>query len=579
MTHLGIRLNITNLDCIAPCFGRQRETASSVGHSLHEIEVSNLTFTYENRTEPALDRVNLVIDRREFVLIAGESGSGKSTLLKCINGLIPHRYLGNYSGEVRVRDRPVHMSRFLDLSTIVGTVLQEADKQLVSSNVEDDVAFGPCNLALPRSEVERRVEHALKSMGILELRERSIFALSGGQKQRLAIADVLAMEPEILLFDEPLANLDSNGVRLMQEIFREFHAQGKTIIAAEHRTEEVLRASPTRVVVIDKGRLVADKNDPEVLMDFGGVLKIPAEYVLRHRLPPEKRQAPIEWRLTTSLRGSTAAAPQRGQELIRIANVTFEYPGGVRALSNIDLSIHEGERIAILGNNGAGKSTLALSMVGLLKPTSGKVIVMGKDTLSQSISEIARSVCLVFQSPFSMLFAKTVREELAFGPKNISVPPEQISKIIPETARQCSIDHLLDRSPFASSFGEKKRICVGSVLTMDPKCVILDEPTAGQDYRSYCHFMDFIRSLSERVKSFIVITHDPDLAIEYTDRAIVLSGGKVIADGPTRTILADPAILDQGAIRVTSLIELSRKMTYGKAVLSLAELMNASPIG
>lgn len=536
---------------------------------MHEIEISELTFTYENRKEPALAEINLTIDSQEFILLAGASGSGKSTLIKCINGLIPHRYIGEYSGDVKVRDQSVPNTRFLDLSIIVGTVLQEPDKQLVSSVVEDDVAFGPGNLNLPRAEIERRVKQSLDSMGILHLKDRPIVALSGGEIQRLAIADVLAMEPDILLFDEPLANLDSNGVRLMQDLFRGFHKAGKTIVAAEHRTEEVLRAGPSRVVVIDRGRIVADNRDPSVLMEFADTLKIPAEYVVQHRKTTIHKPVDAEPVPTKSV----------GQELVRVENMSFEYPGEIKALDSISLSIREGERIALLGNNGAGKSTLALSLVGLIKPTSGHVLVTGLDTSKLSIAEIARTVCLVFQSPFSMLFAKTVREELSFGPKNIGMKADEISQILPETAKRCSIQHLLDNSPYASSYGEKKRICVGSVLTMEPRCVILDEPTAGQDYRSYSNFMDFIDSLREHVKSFIVITHDPDLAIEYTDRAIVMSNGRIIADGSTRTIMANPEILTQGAIRETSLIQLSRKMTDGKAVLTLEELVQASQKG
>ena len=541
--------------------------ANHVLPALYDIEINNLTFKYENRTDYALENVTLNVVEKEFVLLAGASGSGKSTLLKCLNGLIPHRYLGDYSGEVKVRNKSVPDSQFLDLALNVGTVLQEADKQLVSSIVEDDVAFGPGNLALPRAEIERRVMHSLQSMDILNLKERSIFAISGGQKQRLAIADILAMEPEILLFDEPLANLDSNGVRLMQDIFRELHKSGKTILVAEHRTEEVLKANPTRIVVIDKGRLLVNSNDPRVLMNYGDVLKVPAEYVVeKYR---QGRPQGTANQLLTHVSPST-----KGAELIRAESVTFDYSGDIRALSNINISIKEGERIALLGNNGAGKSTLALSMVGLLKPTSGRVLIRGMDTHDISPSEIARTVCLVFQNPFSMLFAKTVKEELQFGPKNIGIPSEEFSKIIPETAKQCSIAHLLDKSPFVSSFGEKKRICVGSVLTMEPSCIILDEPTSGQDYRSYSNFMNFISSLSDRVKTFIVITHDPDLAIEYTDRAIVLNDGKVMADGDTRTVLANTEILSQGAIRETSLIELSRKVTNGRAVMPLSELVD-----
>jgi len=522
--------------------------------------------------------VNLNIDEQEFVLLAGASGSGKSTLLKCINGLIPHRYVGEYSGQVSVRDRTVTSLALQDLSLVVGTLLQEPDKQLVSSSVEDDVAFGPCNLALDRSEVENRVDRSLTSMGILQLRKRSIFALSGGQKQRLAIAGVLAMNPEIVLFDEPLANLDSNGISLMREVFAELRQQGKTMIVTEHRTEEVLRAHPSRIVVLDEGRVVADSPDPDVLIDFADVLKTPVEYAVRRPLSPENRKLPISSLFSGfHPKYKPTREPENEHELICIDDLTFDYPGGVRALQNVKLSINEGETVAILGNNGAGKSTLALNIVGLLKPTAGRVLISGEETRKLPISEIAKSVAIVFQNPFSMLFAKTVREEMAFGPKNIGLPSEELSKLIPKIAAECTIDHLLDRSPFASSYGEKKRICVGSVLTMQPKCIILDEPTAGQDYKKYSEFMTFIRSLSQRDRSFILITHDTDLAVEYTDRAIVLKDGRVVVDGPTRKVLADRAILEENSIRETSLIALSRNLTHGESVLPLAELVSALP--
>jgi len=534
---------------------------------LPEIDVKGLSFTYENRSEPALADVNLSIGSEEFVLVAGASGSGKSTLIKCINGLIPHRYVGSYSGEVAIRGKPVASSQFLELSLTVGTVLQETDKQLVGSKVEDDIAFGPCNLALTIPEVEERVTASMQSTGMEGLRGRSIFALSGGQKQRLAIADTLAMRPDIILFDEPLANLDSNGVRLMQEVFRELHRQHKTIIVSEHRTEEVLRAGPTRVVVIERGRVMADSGDPAVLIQFANVLKVPASYALRNES--------VRQDLLRATSAPAIAAPQGSPELIRVEDLSYEYRGGVRALDHVSFSIRDGERMAILGNNGAGKSTLSLNLVGILKPTSGRVLINGKDTRHMEVSEISKWVGLVFQDPFSMLFAKTVYDELAFGPKNIGMREGEVRSVVPEVAKQCLIDHLLDKSPFASSFGEKRRIGVGSILTMKPRCVILDEPTAGQDYRSYSHFMDFIGSLKGRVSASVVITHDPDLAIEYTDRAIVLGDGRVAADGPTREVLADPSILSACAIRETSLIELSREVTGGKSVLTLRQLAKA----
>jgi energy-coupling factor transport system ATP-binding protein len=258
-----------------------------------------------------------------------------------------------------------------------------------------------------------------------------------------------------------------------------------------------------------------------------------------------------------------------------VKDLSYEYRGGIRALDLVSLSIHEGDRVAVLGNNGAGKSTLTLNMVGILKPTSGRVLINGRDSQEMEVSEIARWVGLVFQNPFSMLFAKTVYEELAFGPRNVGMKEPEVREVVPEVAKQCLIDHLLGGSPFASSYGEKRRIGVGSILTMKPRCVILDEPTAGQDYRSYSHFMDFVGSLEGRVGALVVITHDPDLAIEYTDRAVVLGDGRVLADGPTREVLADPSILEAGSIRETSLMELSKEVTNGRGVLRLSQLAEA----
>jgi energy-coupling factor transport system ATP-binding protein len=529
---------------------------------LPEIEIKSLTFTYENRETPALGNVNISIGKGEFVLLAGQSGSGKSTLIKCVNGLIPHRYVGAYTGEVRVSDRPVAGTNLLDISLTVGTVLQEVEKQMVSPMVEDEVAFGPSNLALPLAIVGERVERAITSSGLEDLRSRFTFALSGGQKQRLAIADILAMEPTIVLFDEPLANLDSEGVRLMQDTFRKMTREGRTVVVAEHRTEEVLKAEPSRIVVMDQGRVVADSTRPDVLVEFADVLKVPAEYkILRSRTKPMQR--------------ASHAVPQGGEDLVECRDVAIEYSGGVKALDGISLKIRRGERVALLGNNGAGKSTLALAMTGLLKPTRGSVLIKGRDSREMAISEIARTIAVVFQSPFLMLFSKTVRDELAFGPKNIGLPKAEITRIVPEAARECGLEHLLDGSPYATSFGEKKRVCVASVLTMRPECVVLDEPTAGQDYANCTRFMDFINSI-QSAKSFIIITHDPDLAIDYTDRSIVMHEGKVLADGPTKKVLARDSVLREAAIRETSLISLSKRYTGGGSVLSTEELVGVA---
>jgi energy-coupling factor transport system ATP-binding protein len=532
---------------------------------LTEIEIKELTFTYENRNVPALDNVNAVVQKGEFVLLAGQSGCGKSTLIKCINGLIPHRYVGNYVGGVQVEGNPVAGTNLLKLGLTVGTVMQEVEKQVVSSIVEDEIAFGPSNLALPRDEIEKRVQEAVAALGLEALRKRFTFAISGGQRQKVAIADILSMEPPIVMFDEPLANLDSVGVTLMQDTFRNMAKSGKTILVAEHRTEEVLKAGPTRVMVMEKGRIVADSPGPEVLAEFADILKVPAEYFVRGR---RSYQSPT--------RGLISGSP--GDVLVECRDLVVEYSTGVRAIDGVSFQIRQGERIALLGNNGAGKSTLALAMTGILKPTSGAILVKGRDSKELGVSDIARTMAVVFQSPFVMLFSKTVKEELMFGPKNIGMSSEEMLNIVPRAAKECGIEHLLDGSPFATSFGEKKRVCVGAVLTMGPDCVILDEPTAGQDYANCTHFMNFISSI-QIAKSFIVITHDPDLAIDYTDRAIVMHEGRVLADGPTRKVLADEKVLTEAAIRETSMMALGKKYTGGGSVLTSEELMRTASRG
>jgi energy-coupling factor transport system ATP-binding protein len=528
---------------------------------LPEIETKGLTFTYENRSFPALKEVNITVQKGEFILIAGQSGSGKSTLIKCLNGLIPHRYVGSYAGEVRISGQLVSGTNLLELGLNVGTVMQEVEKQVVSPVVEDEIAFGPSNMALPREAIEELVQEAASSLGLGPLRKRFTFALSGGQKQRVAIADIVSMKPSIVLFDEPLANLDSEGVALMQDTFRRMAREGKTVIVAEHRTEEVLKAGPSRVMVMDEGRIVAD-GDGEVLVKFADVLKVPAQYLVRGRKRaqvPKPRQASVS----------------SGEPLVECKDLVVEYTGGVKALGGVSLKISRGERVALLGNNGAGKSTLALALTGILKPTSGSILVNGRDSKELALSDIARSVALVFQSPFLMLFSKTVLEELSFGPRNMRMPKSEMLEVVPRAAKECGVEHLLDGSPFATSFGEKKRVCVAAVLAMSPECIILDEPTAGQDYANCVHFMNFVDSI-QSAKSFVVITHDPDLAIDYTDRSIVMRDGRVMADGPTRKVLADREVLKEAAIRETSQIEMSRRYTGGESVLRSWELLEAA---
>ncbi|MHB9302148.1 ABC transporter ATP-binding protein [Thermofilum pendens] len=524
-----------------------------------EIEVEELSFTYAGKGEPALRNVSLEVDKGEVVLLAGRSGSGKSTLLKAINGLIPHRYSGTYKGAVRVRGLTVAETPVYELSRIVGTVMQEVSKQLFLPTVADDVAFGPSNLCIEREEIERRVEEALSRLGILHLKDRDVNELSGGEKQRVAIAGVLAMKPEIILMDEPLANLDSEGVATVQEVIKSFREEGKTVVIAEHRVEEVLEVGVDRVFVMREGTIVREVERVEELANFADELKVPAEAYL----PPGIVEAP---RISLPHHSPGVVA-------VEFRNVSFSYEDKP-VLKGINLEIREGERVALLGNNGAGKSTMAKLMLGLLKPTEGSVLVYGRDTHTMEVYEVAPMVGLVFQDPFSMLFAETVREEIAFGPRNLGVPPSEIPGRVEEAAERCFVKHLLDFSPFASSHGEKKRICVASILSMKPRILVLDEPTAGQDYATYTAFMEFVDSLVNAgvIKTLVLITHDTDLAVEYTDRTIVLANGEIVADGPTRKVLSDSSVLAKGKIRETSLIRLGKRLTGGNYILSRKEL-------
>jgi len=522
------------------------------------VEIKNLTFTYAGKEGPALRDITLTIEEGETVLLLGRSGCGKSTLLKAINGLIPNRYEGVYEGEVRVKGVTVKGASLALLSRLVGTVMQEVSKQLVLPNVEDDVAFGPCNLCYPRGEVRERVRRALESVDAYHLRDRDVNELSGGEKQRVAIAGILAMDPPIVLMDEPLANLDSEGVRLVQEQIKDFKRRGKTLIIAEHRAEEVLEVGVDRVLFMDSGRVVKEIRSESELERLVGLVKVPAR-ILARRCP-----GPVL--------PDTPRPPPAGKVAIKFENVSFDYDGRP-VLRDINLEIREGERVALLGNNGAGKSTLAKLILGILKPKKGRVLVYGMDTREKEVYELASYVGLVFQDPLTMLFARTVEEELSYGPRNLGVTPSEIAHRVAESASMCRIEHLLGYSPFASSYGEKKRIAVASILTMRPRVLILDEPTAGQDYASYTSFMDFVSGLVGTVGTLILITHDTDLAIEYTDRTVILSGGRIVADGPTREVLAREENLKAGKIRETSLIRVSRELTGGKAVLSFKELL------
>lgn len=553
------------------------------------VEFRGFSYKYKAGYDWVLRDLNFKIEPGEFVLIAGRSGSGKSTIIRCINGLIPHKYGGVYEGDVLVNGERVSDLSLQEISSHVGTVMQDVEKQLVASRVEEDVAFGLCNLGLPRNVILERVRNALEEAGISHLSRRLCYELSGGQKQKAAIAGVIAFNPEIFLFDEPLSNLDPASRVETVEFLRGKWEEGKTIIVVEHKLEDLIRGGVQRIILIDSGRIVFD-GSPEKLINAPNSLielQVPMDMYLlktliKKGLKPPRRNF-REW-LKRNVNYEKLPSCNKGgsQGKVRIAfrNVSFTYPSGVEALKDINLEIREGERIAILGNNGAGKSTLALLMIGILKPTKGEVLVDGTPTTSFTIAQLARKIGIAFQNPNHMLFSKTVYDEVAFGPRNIGFSEDKIRKVVENTLKICSIDHLRDRSPFITSFGERRRITVASILSMLPEILVIDEPSSGQDYKSYTEFMNFIVSLMGRmvVKTLIIITHNIDLAVQYGDRGIFMSEGKIVADGPLKKLLTKDEVLKRCNIRRTSLVELGLYLSNGECCYTPSEIINSVKI-
>jgi len=526
------------------------------------LEVRDLTFTYRNRTEPALQGVSFQVDRGELVLVAGASGSGKTTLLRILNGLIPHSYRGTLHGTLRILGHDPTGVSLAQRSQWVGTVLQDPERQIIGAYVLNDVAFGLENLAVPRPEMLRRVAAVLDALGIAHLRDRETYALSGGEKQKVAVAGSLVMEPDVLLLDEPLANLDPAGVDEALALIRRLVDAGKTVLLIEHRVEDVLRIAPDKVLFLEAGRQ----------RYFG-----PVEGFLRVAHPQEvKLPAEVAVRRLQALGLAPAPPPRRERQpdappLITVEDLTFGYTEGRPVLRGVSTAVHPGDVIALLGPNGAGKTTLVRHLIGLEKPWQGRVRVRGTDTRDASVAQMARTVGFVFQNPRHMLFAPTVWEEFAFGPRNLGFDEARIHANVARSLRIVDLTEYAQVSPLALSFGQQRRAAIGAVLSMETQVLVLDEPTAGQDYRHYIGFMDAIVQMP--FAAILFITHDLDLAVRYANRVWLMHQGRLIADGPPEEVLVDEEVLRQCRLRPTSLLQLNRqRVTATGRFLSLEEL-------
>ena len=509
------------------------------------IEVDGLTFRYRRAPEPAVRDISLRIDPGDVVLVAGPSGSGKSTLLRAINGLVPHAYSGELSGQVRIEGRPTTQLRLREISEVVGTLLQDPAKQIVGSTVEAELAFGPENFGIEPAKIAGRIGEVVTDTGIGHLIGRETAHLSGGERQLLAMAGALMLRPRCYVVDEPLANLDpATADRLLVQL-RGLADRGHAVIIVEHRVEEALALRPDRVVAMDDGRVSYDGPvDGFLRMADPVAVKLPFEVVLE-RARQDGIRPPA----------SIPTTHEPGPERLAFDGVHVSL-GERHVLHGIDAALGAREIVAVLGPNGSGKTTLFRTAMGLVRADEGRVTVDGRDVATTPTATLARSIGYVFQSPSQMLFARTVRHELLFGPRNLGLALDDPDAIAMESLRRVGLDqeeNILDRPPLTLSFGQQKRLALAIALALQPRTLILDEPSAGQDHRTAEAFMAAIAAIPG-LESVYFITHDVDLALTHADRILVLRDGRIVADGPPATVVEDAERWHASNLHRTSLI-------------------------
>jgi energy-coupling factor transport system ATP-binding protein len=516
------------------------------------LVVDHLTCRYLTREEPALQDISFNVEAGQIALIAGSSGCGKTTLLRCINGLIPRSYKVEMSGRILLNGEDFSDKPLAEVSQVIGTVLQDPERQILGAYVRNEVAFGLENLGIPREEIISRIDETLEYLRIAHLQHRQTFSLSGGEKQKVALAGVLMMRPDILVLDEPLANLDPASAQEALVLIRQLADEGKTILIIEHRVEDVLKLNPDFVMFMEDGRVTYHGTVKGLLTtaDFRAV-KLPAPVVIN-------RAAEIE---PLAIQTLPTKVQSEGSELVEFEGVSFNYEGGPEVIRDVNLTIRDGDIIALLGPNGAGKTTLVKHAIGLLKPTDGRILIRGVDSTEMTVAQTAQTVGYVFQSPRHMLFAATVGKELTFGPRNLGQNPEEIEENVQQALSVIGLTEERNRSPMALSFGQQKRVSIASILAMRSDILVMDEPTAGQDYANYMNFMDSVVGLrggngkAYRFSAIVFITHDLDLAISFANRVLLMSEGKIVDDGHPQEVLADFSQLERCRILPTSLLQ------------------------
>jgi energy-coupling factor transport system ATP-binding protein len=552
------------------------------------VAVNGVTFTYHGADRPALRGVSLVQNAGEMIGVMGASGAGKSTLAKCLNRIVPEFEDGEFHGAIFIAGESLEVLRVCDVAPKVGMVFQDFESQLFSTNVAHEVAFAMEQVGMDRAEMDRRILPALEAVGLRGFEHRDPMSLSGGEKQRLAIASVLALRPSVIVLDEPTTDLDPEGRAEVFDLIKRLRGQGLSLIVIEHESEE-LRAAD-RIVVLREGEIAADGPPSEVfarteLLTACGVRPPGLGHALEllgiDAQPKSVDQAQDEIVRAYPRLARTAADKVTGSQpqppasaaraFIGIENVSYNYVGGPRVLDAIDLKVEAGEFLAIVGQNGSGKTTLAKHIVGLLHPATGRVTIDGKDRAQMRPAETAREAAYVFQNPDHQIFAATVEEEVAFGPRNFGLPDDEIRRRCDEALEAVGLQNERQSDPFLLSKGERQRLAVASVLVLRPRMLILDEPTTGLDHREQLRMMALVRDLNRAGIAIVIITHTPWLVAEYARRVVLMRKGAKIFDGGVREFFMQDGLLRSSSFRAPEITELSRR--FGTLALTTDEFV------
>ncbi len=572
-----------------------------------KIFIDNVSWRYSGTEERVLTDINITVNEGEIILLTGRNGAGKTTFCNLLNGLIPHFYSGELTGTVTVDGIDTKDSFVGYLATRVGLLFQDPASQLISGSVEDEVAFGLENIALPIEEIDKRTDSALNYVRLSDFKERPPFALSGGQQQAVALACIIALNPKIYVLDEPTSNLDPFGTiqifNLLDKISTE---QKRTFIVVEHKLEELIDTAD-KVIVLDEGKIVASGTPRQILGDKAELLNEmglwpPQMALLAYRLKTlgilnsnkvpmtlneginvfsemlEQRGVSKRARGTEKEQSESKYQPRSGVPLISVRNLRFTYPTGAEALKGVDLDIFENEFVAILGQNGSGKTTLVKHFNGLLKPTEGDILVCNKNTRTTPTYELIDEVGYVFQNPDQQLFSKRVYEELAFGLKNFGLSDTEIDARINEVASQMNIEDLLEERPYSLSKGDRQRVVISCILALDPRVIIVDEPTTGQDPQKRREIMNLMKELHQKGKTIVVITHDMSLAAEYAERCVIMSDGQILLDGAPKDVFVQTELLASTHLQPPSItqlfIKLSEKFDVKQDILTTDEAVD-----